>query len=103
MIRPLMGEELNISTGTNTNPLENNPPEYTIYPNPANDVLNINIDNDFASDYRYSVFDIYGRVFIDTNENQTSIDISGLNSGIYFIRISNSRGVNTSKKFMIVR
>lgn len=103
MIRPLMGEELNISTGTTTTPLENNSLEYTIYPNPANDVLNISIDNDFATDYRYTVFDIYGRIFIDTNENKSTLDISELNSGVYFIRISNQKGANIAKKFMIVR
>ncbi len=103
MIRPLMGKELNFSTGTTTAPLENNSFEYTIYPNPANDELNINIDNDFATKYRYTIFDIYGRIFIDANENKSTLDISELNSGIYFIRISNQKGANATKKFMIVR
>ncbi|MDA3952105.1 MAG: T9SS type A sorting domain-containing protein [Bacteroidales bacterium] len=103
MIRPLFGEELNFSTSTNTTTLENHSPDYTIYPNPANDQLNINIDDQFTTDYRYTIFDIYGRIFIDSNENQSNIDISGLNSGVYFIRISNPYGANTTKKFMIVR
>lgn len=103
MIRPLFGKELNISTGTTTNPFENYSPEYTIYPNPANDLLNINIDKQFTSNYQYTIFDIYGRIFINTNENQSTIDISELNSGVYFIRISNLKGANATKKFMIVR
>lgn len=102
MIRPVFGKSLNISTGTNQTPI-NKSLEYTIYPNPANDILNIDIDNQFTEDYRYTIFDIYGRVFLDEINQQSSISVSKLNSGIYFIRISNSKGLNTTKKFMIVR
>lgn len=102
MIRPLFGKKINISTGTE--PIKSNQLiEYTIYPNPANDILNINIDNQFTENYRYTIFDIYGRVFIDKTSEESSFDVSNLNSGIYFIRISNSKGSNATKKFMIVR
>ncbi|HAF29870.1 MAG TPA: hypothetical protein DCG75_12575 [Bacteroidales bacterium] len=102
MIRPVFGKEINVSTGTEPNP-RNQYLEYTIYPNPANDVVNINIDNNFIEDYRYTIFDIYGRVYLDETSQQSSFNVSNLNSGIYFIRISDSKGINTTKKFMIVR
>lgn len=102
MIRPLFGKEINVSTGT-ISPPKNQFLEYTIYPNPASDILNININDQFIENYRFTIFDIYGRVFIDETSQQSTLDISGLNPGIYFIRISNSKGTNTTKKFMVVR
>ena len=102
MIRPLFGKEINVSTGTTLLP-QNLSLEYTIYPNPAREILNINLNDPLIKDYRYTIFDIYGRVFLNDTSRETTIDISGLNAGIYFIRITNSKGTSTTKKFMVVR
>ncbi len=102
MIRPMFGHEINVSTGI-ISPPKNQSLEYTIYPNPASDILNININDQFIENYRYTIFDIHGRVFKDETSQQSPIDISSLNTGVYFIRIANSKGSNTTKKFMIVR
>lgn len=102
MIRPVFGKEINVSTGIDTKP-KNQSLEYIIFPNPAKDILNINIDNYFTENYRYTIFDIYGRVYIDETSQQSSFDVSNLKSGIYFIRVSDTKGINTTKKFMIVR
>jgi type IX secretion system substrate protein len=103
MIRPVFGKDFTVATATDEVIPQEQTLEYSIYPNPAKDILNVNIDDQFSENYRYTIFDIYGRVFMDKTNQQTTLDISNLNSGIYFIRISNPKGINTTKKFMVVR
>ena len=101
MIRPMFGHKISMPTNIGKNPA----PEHldiNIYPNPAQYQLNINIDNQYEN-YTYSIFDAYGRIFSNNKINDSTIDISNMNPGIYFIRISTSNGVNTTKKFIIIR
>ena len=70
----------------------------SIYPNPAKDRLYIETESEIED---IVVFDIYGRRQQSTvNGQQTlSIDISNLNSGIYFIIITTANG-NIVKRFV---
>ncbi len=102
MIRPVFGKDFNISTNiTKPKPYQNT--EYSIYPNPAQDILNININDQELAQYRVTVFDIYGKVYIDKSLQESYIDLSGLSNGIYFIRLSDNKSISTTKKFIIVR
>jgi len=61
-----------------------------IYPNPSNDVLNIKLLNN-SDEYHYELIDLTGRT-IQTASNANPVnkfDISGLESGCYFIKITN--------------
>ena len=70
---------------------------FSVYPNPANDVLSIAGASAFDS---YSVFDISGRM-VDTGALTTNqIGIAGLETGIYVIRITNSDGGMSEQKFV---
>ena len=67
-----------------------------IYPNPATEnTLNITTDRDL----NVSVFDILGKQILKDNvsNNNTNIDISSLNSGIYFVKLSSDEGTITRK------
>ncbi|KXN98844.1 hypothetical protein LS48_09845 [Aequorivita aquimaris] len=82
--------------GLNENLLEN----IAIYPNPASTVLNINN----AKNANIQVFDILGKTIfsqenISVNER---INISNLENGTYFIKISMDNAV-TTKKFLIFK
>lgn len=102
MIRPVFGKDINISTNVEQpDPFEQN--EYTIYPNPAQDILNINIKDHNTSQYRVTIFDIYGKTYLDRSLDESYIDLSTINNGIYFIRITDNQRVSTTKKFIIVR
>lgn len=67
-----------------------------IYPNPTfgND-LNISTNQDLSIE----VFDILGKQVLtgDVSTNETKIDVSSLNSGIYIIRLSSEEGSITRK------
>jgi hypothetical protein len=78
---------------------ENNLSDLTIFPNPAQNKLIIqSTNNDFAS---VSISDINGRI-INSIKNLTSseIDVSALNSGMYFITITSSPEGRITKKFI---
>jgi len=57
-----------------------------IYPNPAEDFLNIKINND--RNYTIKIIGIDGKIYLTKTENSNSqINIENLSSGIYFIEI----------------
>ena len=56
----------------------------SIYPNPAIDIINIDVSGDLK--YEATIFDLQGRIMI-RKTNQTAIDIQALPHGIYLIEI----------------
>jgi photosystem II stability/assembly factor-like uncharacterized protein len=56
--------------------------ELSVYPNPAADQLNIEIEGEFE----YQVFDLNGKLVLQ-GKNQKQIDVSELNTGTYLIEV----------------
>jgi len=69
----------------------------SIYPNPTTNKLNINHSEHFSI-IESSIFDITGKL-IAFNNHQATIDVSKLNSGIYFIKVITDKG-EFSQKFI---
>lgn len=69
---------------------------FMIYPNPANDVLNIKGDLQMTS---VSLIGTSGNVVMENQVNGThsAINISNIPAGLYMLRITTSEGVLTSK------
>lgn len=60
-----------------------------IYPNPANQFVNIDISNDFSNELEsITVFDNTGSMVREIETNQKSIDVSQFESGIYFLHFT---------------
>ncbi|MBQ2077106.1 MAG: T9SS type A sorting domain-containing protein, partial [Bacteroidales bacterium] len=72
------GQE-NVPTSIESNVAEN----FSIYPNPAANIVNVITDRNAE----LSIFNVTGKEVkhISANENTTSIDISELPNGLYFI------------------
>jgi hypothetical protein len=72
----------------------------TVYPNPVEDVLKINITEGLNNAVA-SVFNIEGKLVLVQllNLNENSINVIGLSSGIYTIKLSGS-GSSYSQKFI---
>lgn len=67
----------------------------SIYPNPANDVINLKLK---AKADRIEIINLEGRVVKQINNNiESSIDIQGLTPGMYIIRLSNQEGIQNIK------
>ena len=69
-----------------------------VFPNPANDVLNIGFDEDFTG--LIEIIDIPGRVILSNYQNEKNIlqfDISSLAKGIYYIKLNTDKGIYVRK------
>ncbi|OYU81169.1 MAG: hypothetical protein CFE23_05215 [Flavobacterium sp. BFFFF1] len=68
---------------------------FTIYPNPATDVLNVK-SKDNTTINSLSVYNTLGQVLLTATNPSESIQIESLPSGSYFIRINSDKGTSSS-------
>lgn len=74
---------------------------FLIYPNPTNSILNIQLNNSITIGTIY-VFNLLGKeIFTQkiNSVNQSEIDVSNFNDGLYFIKISTDSSSDT-KRFL---
>jgi hypothetical protein len=60
-----------------------------VFPNPANSVVNIRVENSFAEHWHYAIGDLHGQVVSTGNHSgaSCSLDVSVLPAGLYVISI----------------
>jgi polyhydroxybutyrate depolymerase len=72
---------------------------FKLFPNPSNNLLIVSI-SDFADNFSIEIFDLSGKLmFNGFLTNETTIDISSFNSGIYFVSLKSNSDI-ISKKFI---
>lgn len=77
-----------------------------MYPNPCNDILNVNLKAVSEGDITVEVVDAFGKVQNSiggddiTGLSTVSFDLSNLSTGVYFIKVSNSCGQSEMSKFV---
>ena len=72
---------------------------FSIYPNPANNVLNLSVKNGLTVN-EISIVDINGRTVKTINNafnSEVEINVSDLTSGVYFLNVATENGVAKSK------
>jgi hypothetical protein len=74
------------------------PTSFTMFPNPANDILNINSISD-VKNTTLEILNAVGQVvktdrLIDSN---LTVSLKELSAGIYFVKLSNEKGQSVSK------
>ncbi|MCB0700237.1 MAG: aryl-sulfate sulfotransferase [Chitinophagales bacterium] len=71
----------------------------SVYPNPTSDILNIHVD--IQADYSIKLYNINGQCLVskqvENNSETIQLNISALNSGVYFLSISNGEEVKMEK------
>lgn len=79
-----------------TNIQNNTVKDITIYPNPANDIININSENQIQS---IEILNISGQVvnYENISSNKAEININNLSSGVYFVKIYTENSISTQK------
>jgi len=73
--------------------LDSNPAEsYLVYPNPANDYVNINLQG-IRGDVSLRIYDLQGRLVKETmlNSLDSQIDVSDLSKGVYIISVDEEK------------
>ncbi|HAD32906.1 MAG TPA: hypothetical protein DCF44_00090, partial [Chitinophagaceae bacterium] len=68
------------------------------YPNPTNSTLFI--QTAYLSSFQFSIINAMGQVIMQGRLNDNSIDVSSLQSGIYFIRLKDENGQWFNSKFI---
>ncbi len=69
---------------------------FAVYPNPVNDVVNItNITN--VAINASQITDINGRIVKEVKGITSQINVSELNAGVYFLKITTDQGTGTTK------
>lgn len=77
---------------------ENNLSEFTFFPNPVQDILNFQSATSHFD--AVIITDINGRIVLSVEKPASNeIDVSGLQSGMYFLNVQSSEG-DTTKKFI---
>ncbi|MFK8045787.1 MAG: T9SS type A sorting domain-containing protein [Crocinitomicaceae bacterium] len=71
-----------------------------VFPNPTSDFLSISSQE--LNEAHIEIVDMTGRLIASklVNSNQVKIDVSEFTSGIYFVRITDSKGDTVQKKFV---
>lgn len=68
-----------------------------VFPNPTSNVLNFDA-SDFTQISQVQIIDLSGKIInTNFNLNQKSIDVSNLQTGVYFIKFTTDRGIITKK------
>jgi len=72
-----------------------------VYPNPTNETLNLNIDASGTTINNYSIVNVQGQTVLTNDVNsttlQTSIDLSDVSTGVYFLNINTDKGSYTHR------
>lgn len=71
--------------------LENPNIPFSIFPNPTNQYLNIEIENVEIS--QIDIIDLSGKSVQIISQHTSTVDVSNLNHGIYFIKIKTDKGI----------
>lgn len=89
-------EYRNMSYVSSVENIENKNQFLKIFPNPVTNVLSVNVSPSFISK-DYNIIDGQGRVILSgvLSEIEEDVDVSGLPSGNFFIKVTNEKGTIT--------
>jgi len=97
------GKRINNNSGVEVNEMSYKMQELIVYPNPGNTILYIECKG-AGTQSQLKITDLLGnevkKVLI--SKQQTAIDISNLNTGVYFVNVDIATGIAT-KKIVIAR
>jgi len=68
------------------------------YPNPANEFISINTTTELQS---FEIVDITGKILLTGKLNNSQINLSSIENGVYFIRFYDNKGIVKTEKLII--
>ncbi|MDR0927824.1 MAG: S8 family peptidase [Ignavibacteria bacterium] len=72
--------------------------DFSVFPNPAVDMLNIKIDNVADLPYILSIYDEQGNsVYLTSIQTEKQINLSNMSAGVYFVRLENDKEASIRK------
>ena len=91
-------DDISVTAGVGINEVETST---SIYPNPANNILNINASSNIN---KVEVYNMLGQnvMTVSVNDINTSINTSNLSEGMYMLKLHTDNGI-VNKKFTVAR
>jgi hypothetical protein len=99
MVKPVFGKFAQGQTGVDK-PAQLT--EFTIYPNPATNQINLNLSEGTHPE-RIRIVNLAGQVVLNKVYENSSIDISNLSTGVYLFQLTLRNRTTTTKKLVIIR
>jgi hypothetical protein len=95
-------ELLFINSATNIEDVLFSNAKLVVYPNPATNLLNVNISNANFKNSSVNIYNVSGQQLINSTMNgaNTELNIESLSNGVYFVNVSNEKGFNKTVKFV---
>jgi len=96
VVNPNINETLIVTEGETLSLQTTLANDLILYPNPTKGILNLNTNYGFENAI-YSVFDMTGKRVLNDRFNSNTIDVSGLSSGNYILRVIDNGVIKTQK------
>lgn len=100
VINPTINQSLLVTENQTLGVVDNSSLFFSLYPNPAKEVLNINFNSNETEISKAEVFDLNGRIVLKSKINNQSIDVHSLSSGTYIISLKDNEGKQYTQKFI---
>ena len=93
-----------IQSNQSISKVKNEKREINIFPNPATEEININFKTSIEGEISLTILNIFGKTIISRELKSTldTLDISSLNAGVYFVRISDGNQFNYVEKIIVL-
>lgn len=72
----------------------------SVFPNPASDLLNVKMNDSTTLLQNASIYDLSGRMILNTPLTNQAVDVKTLAAGSYLLVLKDSKGNNFSQKFL---
>ncbi len=81
-----------------------NDPEFSIFPNPINNVVTLKFNKNTSNTIQITIFDVQGKSIFNSDKqlinNAIQLNVSPLKSGLYFMKVSDG-AYETTKKLLV--
>ena len=81
--------------------VKGSPIEFLVFPNPSNNMFNVNVNNNNEKDYEVLLFDLAGKLVFKMGysgkQNTQQIETTGFSAGIYVVKLICGEYQNTQK------
>lgn len=100
VLNPSTGQTLHVREGATLGVAENNTKQFTLYPNPTADFLNIQLNELQAEIDGVKIYDLTGRMISDAKVLNSKINVQSLPAGTYVIILHDTKGEKYAQKFI---
>ena len=102
MMRPVFGKNVTQIVGVK-NDADKQDMQISVYPNPASSVLHIDVSQYFTQPLNCLLYDLQGKLILrkSVDSNSETIHISGIQKGMYIIRVTDYQDTDYRAKILI--